>query len=264
MIIVTGSPRSGTSLMMRIAGELLGWDSVIGDKFPDTDSPAWEADYRRQNPGCTDFQVKRFRDAVPQYNPDGYWECPRWVMNGIPEAEETSRCSVAKLTGIGLANTHPKHVDSIIYMVRDPRTQHNSMRDLAIDMDPNPDGWLRHNYACCDWIHRYKKPAHVVVLENLRSSPSTCLESLCRFLGVGRNVEPSRIVSPPVKQPDGWEPGRWWDCARDAYGLIASARFREAALLIQRTRTDEAKQEMRGSDWSEAARLIMSSRSTLI
>ena len=128
MIIVTGTPRCGSSLMMNCMINLLGIENVVGQKFPKrneqraflihekvrTPAGVTEREYRQESKR-KDLDRKKF-------NPNGYYE-DRYVMRGFSYDErgldhfeelENSPGKVLKLMGNGLANTHPKHVDKLI------------------------------------------------------------------------------------------------------------------------------------------------------
>ena len=86
MYVVSGCPRSGTSLMMDIFRASLGQARIIGKKFPterkvvrkntDTEAIFSYRQYLQQHSGG--------RDAVEvrDMNPEGFWECCRWRHTG--------------------------------------------------------------------------------------------------------------------------------------------------------------------------------------
>ena len=66
MIVVTGEPRSGTSLMMRII-DSLGLE-IAGEQYVGTKRPN---------------RSKKRKERAEYLNPEGFWEVPEVVSRGI-------------------------------------------------------------------------------------------------------------------------------------------------------------------------------------
>lgn len=119
-VIVSGSPRSGTSATMRVL--IASKYNVHGDKFP-----------RLANKSKSEIekymQSKKEEEFKPeeQLNEKGYFEEGGMVMKGI---SKTLDChlhtipdgSVIKIIGKGLRGTDPDLVGHLVYCLRDPIT----------------------------------------------------------------------------------------------------------------------------------------------
>ena len=90
MIVVSGEPRSGTSLMMMVLREL-GF-SIAGQQWPPN----------------TDHK----------HNPLGQWEIERTVMHGT---RQPIKEDAIKMVTSGLLRTNKILIDKIIFCIRDPR-----------------------------------------------------------------------------------------------------------------------------------------------
>jgi len=105
-VIVTGTPRSGTSLMMQVL-KAMGCD-VAGRSDP----------WVKANPK----RDKRREDRAKSLNPKGFYEDARIVMRGIPEDKADHYAGkVVKVMFPGLGRTPMGSVDKIILCLRDPR-----------------------------------------------------------------------------------------------------------------------------------------------
>jgi hypothetical protein len=103
MIIVSGQPRSGTSLQMMILREL--GISIAGQKRPN--------------------------DAKKENNPLGTWEVPKIVLNGLTKNIKEGKVptilsepiteDAIKLITVGLMCTDYSLIDKVIFCIRDPR-----------------------------------------------------------------------------------------------------------------------------------------------
>jgi len=109
MIIVTGEPRSGTSLMMRIV-DSLGLE-IAGEQNP-----------QKMRPRAS----KERKERADYLNPEGFWEVPGIVSRGIRTEEqmEEYKDKVIKIITNGLAHTVKPAIDKIdkvIFCLRHPR-----------------------------------------------------------------------------------------------------------------------------------------------
>jgi hypothetical protein len=206
-VIVTGSQRSGTSLMMRCMRDLMGEDNIIGTKFPnehrgvkrtvfDTDETYAFKQYGfEQDRDSREKDLEISRDM----NPNGFWETP-FVMRGIyysPAFEDVlsdilSRgSSVAlKLVSQALANSDPRFVDKVVLMARDPLSVAISQRRLRRELfvkDPNgnsvnlwdhigevvtPNLFMSVSISLARWMRKHPYiPVHVVDYSELMRNP---------------------------------------------------------------------------------------------
>ena len=167
-IIISGCPRSGTSMMTNTVGELLADDgyTIIGEQFPqerrynnmalDTNEQRdGESDHRyklrmfltkrmqtngrnTRNLERQESQRKKKSEAmthVKKMNPHGFYECRYTVQGcyyhwGIEKIIEGKR--IAKIVSQGLVHTDPAFLGEkkIIMMTRNPREVAKSQEDL--------------------------------------------------------------------------------------------------------------------------------------
>ncbi len=107
MIIITGDPRSGTSLMMSIVSSL--GIEIAGQQFVDTKQKS----------------KKRIKRA-DYLNPEGFWEVAGVVSRGIQTQEQIDEYEnkAIKIVTSGLLNTVKPAIDKtdkIIFCLRNPR-----------------------------------------------------------------------------------------------------------------------------------------------
>jgi len=179
MIIVSGEPRSGTSVMMLILREL--WFTIAGEKWL----------------------------GNPDDNPTGIWEIPKVVRNGISEDIVKGKCpsicgpinaDVIKLTTLGLTSSADALIDKVIYMVREPsevilsqlRLGHGEEQELSDNYNKNIMTFLL-------WASDKEHEVIVVSYNNLIVNPAWQISKVARFLqcftheGVERA---SKVVDP--------------------------------------------------------------------
>jgi hypothetical protein len=132
MIIVTGEPRSGTSLMMRII-DSLGLE-IAGDQNPQAKRKRPERNKKRQ-------------ERAEYLNPEGFWEVPGVVSRGIKSEEQVEeyKDKVIKIVTGGLSNTvQPAidKIDKIIFCLRHPREVAFSQQKLVSGVEvAKEEGW---------------------------------------------------------------------------------------------------------------------------
>jgi len=128
MIVVTGEPRSGTSLMMRIVNSL-GLE-IAG----------------KQNPQNKKLSEKR-KERAKYLNPEGFWEVPGVVSRGIRTEEQLKEYEhkAIKIITWGLSNTVKPaidKIDKIIFCLRSPREIVVSQQKLVSNIEvATEDGW---------------------------------------------------------------------------------------------------------------------------
>ena len=98
MFVVSGCPRSGTSLTMLILSKLFGEDRILGGKFGFQDDPVQEKGF-------------------------------------LEETDENRTC--VKIVSQGLLNSDPRYITKILYLLRHPRavakSQERLIRGVAFD-----------------------------------------------------------------------------------------------------------------------------------
>jgi hypothetical protein len=130
MIIVTGEPRSGTSLMMRIINSL-GLE-IAGDQNPQGKRPE---------------RSKKRQERAEYLNPEGFWEVPGVVSRGIRSEEQVEefKDKVVKIVTGGMSHTVKPaidKIDKIIFCLRHPREVAFSQQKLVSGVEvAKKDGW---------------------------------------------------------------------------------------------------------------------------
>jgi hypothetical protein len=114
MIIVTGLPRSGTSLMMRVLESLS--IPITGERF--------------FNRGDQD-RINR-----TQYlNPEGFYELQGTVATGKLKNPEDFVGKAVKVVVPGIINVPIKHIEKIIFCLRNPAEVIESQRNLVSNVE---------------------------------------------------------------------------------------------------------------------------------
>lgn len=257
MIVVTGCPRSGTSLMMRMLRDSLGDDRIVGDKFP-MSTEGGRLWMRMKSPNIPDDYIEHHAKKLEDMCPSGYWEHTEYTMMGIrPPAPKPPANAVCKL--VGLARTEPSYVDKVIYMLRSPCGVSGSQARLvnAIKLDGSPDCapdyfgpelFVDYTSAICRFLSEHASPTLVVDLYDLRTMPGYTAGRLSAFLG-------ERVKATGVKRPDyGREKrekhhaGPWWDAAYHMYDLVTKRDWKTAGDVYERTRNAESIRDIQNDD----------------
>lgn len=211
MIIVTGCPRSGTSLMMDCLRIGLGENRIIGEKFPqdshninDRKKGANELDNHYEARIYSMNRILSLSDIeenikyAKDMNPNGFWEC-RYTVNGIQwhlgiNVKENDVC---KIVSQGLFYSDPKYIDKIIYMIRHPRQVAKSqerlrrMFFLSAKQESEikvhtPEMFIGSTAMAARWIlENNSKPILPINFDNLISNPDFELNKVSEFLKEG-------------------------------------------------------------------------------
>jgi len=169
MIVVTGVPRSRTSLVMQSL-KLLGVD-IVGEKY----------DYRN----------------IPKHNQKGYWELPiEKTLNGIKTEEY--RGKGIKLFGESLSKTDPCYISKIIWCIRYRNYAVKSFKKLLMD---NPNFGLKATRKNCEKVYdenfsRISKSITSKNMEYMRidykdwNNPKKTIKRIVDYLGLENvNIE---------------------------------------------------------------------------
>jgi len=154
MIIISGCPRSGTSLMMDIMRETFGEKRILGKKFPQDQKIKY---YNNQAPKETNgqYDIRKYKQELNErksginpvkdfeetkdMNPNGFWEMLYTVQgcfyrfkdaNNLEILLKEKEKSICKIVSQGLINSDPQYIDKIIYMIRHPRAVAKSQERL--------------------------------------------------------------------------------------------------------------------------------------
>jgi hypothetical protein len=228
MIVISGCPRSGTSLMMLLHKEALGTDAIIGTQWMAID-PEIDDDNRtacinyikdKKNP---DWRAEQ--EQTKAMNPNGFWECP-WTVRGIQwvqHAPENNK--VCKIVSQGLANSNPQYIDKVVMMSRHPWSVANSHKDLKLNLpfshntrnkdigNVSPNMYINVTYSVCKWILANDPDVMLVNYEDLICDPDTEINRLQDFVGGGKWKAAKSKINKKLQRntpqkPDG-ENDRW-------------------------------------------------------
>ena len=231
MIVVCGCPRSGTSLMMTILGTALGWERLMGEKFPMVER---RKKLLQRHPKETDsgYELRMYthKKLEPKaekelaetidMNPNGFWECAysvqgiSWSFRHADQLKEleTDRKKICKIVSQGLFQSDPQFVDKIIFMLRDPRSvaksqerlkrslpfitedgeEHDLYEDLKIH---SPQMFINVTIAATRWLLKYPNvPILYVKHEDLLTKPVEICQGIQNFLQEGDFVEAAKLV----------------------------------------------------------------------
>lgn len=176
MLIVSGCPRSGTSLCMDIQRIVHGEEQLLGKKISDRDfeSIVEEQLERKEDEAEHEYRIRRFllerrldkrRDRqkarqkkTKDMNPNGFWEMDFTVagitpyrrfrqmavysqeLQDILDEIEAGAFKVCKVVSQGLLSSNPRMIGKIIYMIRHPRAVAKSQERLSYNLElPDPE-----------------------------------------------------------------------------------------------------------------------------
>jgi hypothetical protein len=156
--VVSGEPRSGTSLMMQTL-KVLGV-GIVGEEFPNIDRRLEMVNSMAEGEAKEEARQQMEKDNARnrKMNPRGFYEIPSVVMSGINVMKDEYKGKAIKIITNGLyrreqvngqfVGTHPEFVDKIIFCLRDPRALAVSQQDLAgaidvsVPSDEGDAGWV--------------------------------------------------------------------------------------------------------------------------
>lgn len=240
MYVVSGCPRSGTSLMMDCLRMGLGEDRMLGEKWPmrkghervmsqgeDESDKHYEIriyNYNKVNPN---FEEEfKLSEAM---NPNGFWECPFTVegiqwggplrANLFERAKQSEEPVFVKVVSQGLAKSNPDYIDRIVYMMRHPRAVAKSQEKLRrklevitedgekIDLFKDqvvhtPQMFINVTAMAARWLKQHKKPYHVVEFDDLVMYPKETLKGVFDFLEEPGWEQAVEIIEPKLKRSE--------------------------------------------------------------
>lgn len=139
ILIVSGEPRSGTSLMMKTL-ETLGID-IAGETFPGISrlSKAAESASGKRKEKLQD-RLTKMESTTKKLNPGGFYEIPGVVMRGIRKVDDDTSGKAVKIITPGLmervlpsgqtVGTPMDLVDKVIFCLRNPKNVSLSQTNL--------------------------------------------------------------------------------------------------------------------------------------
>jgi len=262
MIVISGVPRSGTSVCTNIVLEMLGEDRLIGSKFmgrdkegqgrklpsPRTLSPIQEyvknkRIVKRGLPIARNPEKKRDFEDMKDMNPKGFYECPFTVqglywrpqvhdlMKRVDNLESEPFC---KIVSNGLLKSDPTKISKIVYMLRDPHEVAKSQEKLVRQMElpdgekiHSPDFFISATVQFCKWAVQYAQDVKILIINHgdLLSNPVDQVDSIAGFLGVASNNAASIVESKLHRSKPQDIPHPQWKDADRIYELMQASGF---------------------------------------
>lgn len=221
MNVISGCPRSGTSLMMELMRTGYGDSRIIGTKFPREErltkllkkgESESQEKYNTRMYLFNRFQREKMEKESQRstgMNPNGFWEM-EYTTNGIYyrfedierlcKIKEEGKGSFCKIVSQGLYNSDPLYIDKVIYMIRDPRSvaksQENLNRLFPMDRESGmrmngrevkihtPEMYIQVTILMAEWFLKYPDiPVLFIHYDDLLDNPLKCLMDIEDFLG---------------------------------------------------------------------------------
>lgn len=241
MYVVSGCPRSGTSLMMDLMRVALGEDRILGKKFPQEEQIE---EIREQGEEETDEQYavrmyvfKKTRDEEKimadlaeskDMNPNGFWEMLYTVQGCHYRFFDSDRLekilteetpSVCKIVSQGLVGTDPRYITKMIYMIRHPRAVAKSQERLKRQYPFSEDGkfivngeevkihtpemYINVTAMASRYLNKYKDiPVLYVFFDDLITKPQETLAKVKEFLGEGDFEKAAAQIEPKLNRSE--------------------------------------------------------------
>lgn len=125
MIVVTGLPRSGTSLMMSILKDL--GVPILGERF------------------FENIEDERRAERTKYLNPEGFYEVRNVVGRGIVKGYEENVGKAIKIVVPGILHTDPEAIEKVIFCLRNPLEILNSQKKLISGIEIYTDDGLKYS-----------------------------------------------------------------------------------------------------------------------
>lgn len=271
MYIVSGTARSGTSLMMSILVKAIGKHRLVGYQFPveefylerlsnETDEMYKYRIYTHENDTNFLEDIKKSR----QMNPIGFWEHPHFSVSGlnyqnvkikiIDNIKNNSLTQIAKIESRGLPNTNPKYIDKVVYMVRDPhqvaKSQENLKRrnkfiiegtntDIFENLNTNsPQMYIDTNIASAKWLLKNKVPYLIVNYDDLIETPIDSINKIKHFINDGNFKDTHTLIKKKLKRSTNFQNESKipiWDEAEKVYDFVRNNNLKK---LVDYASTD--------------------------
>jgi hypothetical protein len=241
MYVVSGCPRSGTSLMMDLMRVALGEDRLLGKKFPQEEQI--EA-IREQGEEESDAQyaarmyvfdktrdeekIMKDLEESKDMNPNGFWEMLYTVQgchyrffdaDRLEEILSNEKPSVCKIVSQGLVGTDPRYITKMIYMIRHPRAVAKSQERLKRNYPFSDDGkfvvngeevkihtpemYINVTAMAARYLKKYDQiPVLYVYFDDLISKPKETLDKVKEFLGEGDFDAAAAQIEPKLKRSE--------------------------------------------------------------
>jgi hypothetical protein len=158
--IVSGCPRSGTSLLMNVMLTIFGEENIMGGGKPDLDfdydaelaklsnreqAIVWSQERALAAKGQTREKRLEIQAKTMDLNPNGFFEC-QYSVQGIsynyPDREQLKKYVsdggdklCMKIVSSGLRVSDPRFIGKVVYLIRHPRSVAKSQERLRTQLD---------------------------------------------------------------------------------------------------------------------------------
>lgn len=234
MIVISGCPRSGTSLMMDLMRIALGDDRIIGKQWPQ------EREHENACVNAYAEHVKTMRNPgwrkqlaeTKAMNPNGFYEC-HWTVQGIQYTPDSPpEDHAAKIVSQGLARSNPAYIDKIILMVRHPWAVAKSHCNLVTQVPihsrnkdlggADPEMYVRVTAMAAAWIQQHRPDLLLVNFDELIGNPDDILTGIEAFIGDGDWQTARKQIQPKLKRSKPEKAGDTpvWDVALEIHDML--------------------------------------------
>jgi hypothetical protein len=235
MIVVSGCPRSGTSLMTNLIQTGLpdGRERLVGSQFMGIDKRGKFQKIKgepKEIKECRKYiqtlypDQSAYVDSSVDMNPDGFWECQYTVpgcfyrfqfadelQEFMDEKDGKKTDSICKIVSQGLTNSDPRYINKVVFMMRHPRAVAKSQERLKRQNNPmisqenrvvhTPDMFINVTITAMKWLEKYPDiPVLVIDYDELLNDPKPQLEKLFDFLGEGDIKKTDGIIKPKLRR----------------------------------------------------------------
>lgn len=279
MIVVSGCPRSGTSLMMNCLRHALGDDRILGHEFPSIENKLEKFNEKKPHETEEQYQLRMYLskkmnpdleedlEETKDLNPNGFWECT-FSVRGVyftpqfesfleeMEFEDENKLTVCKIVSQGLAQSDPRYIHKVIYMLRDPYSVAKSQERLKRNMTfihpetggevnlfdevtiHSPEMFIKVSLSAAQWLENHPEiPVLFVNYDDLIQKPNETLNIIQDFLQEGNFEKAKSIINPKLKRSYA-EPEKsdLWEDAEYVYEKMLNQDFNFMEFLTDKKR----------------------------
>lgn len=237
MIVISGCPRSGTSLMTNLIQTGLddGRKRLVGSQFMGIKEEGKFQKIPNEPKNVTNCRkyiqtlwpknkINENVESSVDMNPDGFWEC-KYTVGGCfyqfnnkddlakfeLEKQGLEKDSICKIVSQGLVNSDPRYINKVVFMMRHPRAVAKSQERLKRRGNPlineenrvvhTPSMFINVTMAAIMWFKEYTDiPVLVIDYDELLNDSETQLKRLFEFLGEGDISKTDGIIKHKLRR----------------------------------------------------------------
>lgn len=275
MYVVSGCPRSGTSLGMDLMRVAYGDDRLLGKKFPQ-ESRKEEIEKRRPNETDEQYTTRMYclnrtrndeaiearLEQTKDMNPNGFWEMLYTVqgchyryadLERLDKLLTEEKKSFCKIVSQGLAQSDPKYIDKVIFMIRHPRAVAKSQERLVrpgplgdiartkVDGEKlkvhSPEMFINVTGMVSYWFKRNPDiPVLYVFYDELLQNPDKVLSEIQEFIGEkGDMVSAAKQINKKLKRSEPEDvPSPLWEDAEFVYDNFLKRDYQKIVDYLSR------------------------------